>query len=220
LAGLEQMNMAFDNVGGLLDQAEKEGIKGTTGTAGAFYRIMGEGTTLVSMAAQAAKEFAKGSPDGKVYDEGRQDYSELTNVKKYDDVFKSFSGGQALSARVRASMINLAYLMAITQESSARAISDNDVKLRLQTLGSDISNGKSVRQILEDRRLDAMNGMEARLHNDPTFSTDPFITNRFGELKKKYITDRRSTTEALGNPNAGRKRPGTVRLGPKGVVIE
>jgi hypothetical protein len=186
-AGMKAINHAIDQISVISQNAEAKGIQGTTGTVGNIYKFLGEATSVVSGGAGIAREITKqNGGDSKVYANGSMTYDELVDPSKYDSVFENLQMGGQESKRVKAAMINLAYMLAITEESSARAISDNDIKLRLQTLGADISSGKSMRTVLEDRRRNAMYNLKARLDVDKTFKDDPHYRGIYADMAKQY----------------------------------
>jgi hypothetical protein len=218
-AGMKAINHAIDQIGVISQNAEAKGIQGTTGTVGNIYKFLGETTSVISGAAGIAKAVTQqNGGDSKVYADGTMTYDELVDPSKYDSVFKNLQMGGQESKRVKAAMINLAYMLAITEESSARAISDNDIKLRLQTLGADISSGKSMRVVLEDRRRNAMYNLKARLDVDKTFKDDPHYRGLYKEMADKYNLD----DDVLIDPAAEKKkaRAPVITIGPNGVSVK
>jgi hypothetical protein len=113
-------------------------------------------------------------------------------------------------------LINLAYMLAITEESSARAISDNDIKLRLTTLGADISSPNGFRQVLEDRRRNAMFNLKARLDADKVYSTDQHYRGLYDKMAKQYnMADEAPVSTQPRRPTGG--APETT-INPDGTI--
>lgn len=215
--GLEVANQQMDNIIALSLEAEKTGIAGVTGTVGSAYRILGEAGSVIKAAAEVSSSMF--GTNARVYDGGKMTFSELTDSKKYEKEFGSFFKGAELSQRARASLINLAYLLAISQEASARAISDKDIAFRLQTIGAGVSRGETLRQILEDRRKEMFGHLEAKLKYDPYFGNienqeAQFFAGKLDEARSKWLNKTARPDEAapvISEPQ--------IIIGPGGIPI-
>jgi hypothetical protein len=216
-AGMASINHAIDELKTMSENAEKKGIEGVTGSVGGAYRFLGETAQVVSSAANIAKTVTQqNGGDSKVYADGTMTYDQLTDEKKYDSIFKNLKLGGQESKRIRAGLINLAYMLAITEESSARAISDNDIKLRLTTLGADISSPNGFRQVLEDRRRNAMFNLKARLDADKVYSTDQHYRGLYDKMAKQYnMADEAPVSTQPRRPTGG--APETT-INPDGTI--
>lgn len=106
----------------------------------------------------------------KYFADGNMTYYELLNPSKYTKTLKAFetlAGAGQTTERLNATMIELAYMLAVAEEPSARGISDNDIERRLATLGKQAGTKATFQEILEDVRRRLAIKFKAKVDNDP-----------------------------------------------------